>query len=100
MELAVDRAVQHQRQAAQIINESRGDVVDRRFLEVDPRRKDNFKHELDDDALGGCAERHRIVDSAAQKDYGRLKEVVDVVIGGASELAELHARLALDEHVA
>lgn len=96
----MDRAVQHQRQAAQIINESRGDVVDRRFLEVDPRRKDNFKHKLDDDALGGCAERHRIVDSTAQKDYGRLKEVVDVVIGGASELAELHARLALDEHVA
>ena len=100
MELAVDRAVQRQRQAAQIVDESRGNVVDRRFLDVQPRRRAYFEHELHDDALGCSAERHWVAESAAQKDHSGLEEMIDVVVGGAAELAELHARLALDEHVA
>lgn len=100
MELAVDRAVQRQRQAAQIVDERRWNVVDRRFLDVRRAEERYFEHELHDDALGCSAERHRIAESAAQKNHSRLEEMIDVVVGGAVELAQLHARLALDEHVA
>ena len=99
MELAVDRAVQRQRQAAQIVDERRWNVVNRRFLDVRRAEERYFEHELHDDALGCSAERHRIAESAAQKNHSRLEEMIDVVVGGAVELAQLHARLALDEHV-
>ena len=56
MELAVDRAVQRQRQAAQIVDERRWNVVDRRFLDVRRAEERYFEHELHDDALGCSAE--------------------------------------------